>query len=284
MAFFDETILALKSLKGNTESGDCMKHLEQRQNKKRPVWILYVVAITAVVFASFALYQHFAAQKPGSNNGGKTTTASTTADSGKNGQTTDSGKQTGGKTEDINIKRQALLEKAAKLADGYYYDEAVTLLSSDQTLVNDETKAKADEYQKLKDSLVKYDGQVYHVFFHSLIVYPQLAFDNKGHPADGYNMWMTTVTEFKKMLPLLMKNNFVLYDITQLIQKDTTGKITKKDIYLPKGKKPLVISQDDLSYYDYMAPDGFADKLLINDKGDIVTEVKAPDGTISKHV
>ena len=262
-----------------------MKHLEHKHNRKKPIWILYIVALTAVVFASFALFQHFAARNQLESNGGEKTTeinGSTTETGGKTGQTTDSGKQTGTqKTEDVSTKRQALLEKAAKLAAGYYYDEAVTLLSSDQALVNDETKAKADEYQKQKDSLVLYEGQAYHVFFHSLIVYPELAFDKKGAPADGYNMWMTTVSEFQKMLPLLMKNNFVLYDITQLVQKDANGKVTKKDIYLPKGKKPLIISQDDVSYYDYMAPDGFASKLLINDKGDVVTQVKAPDGTIS---
>ena len=35
-----------------------------------------------------------------------------------------------------------------------------------------------------------------------------------------------------------------------------------------------------MSYYDYMAPDGFASRMVINDQGDVVTEVQAPDGTV----
>ena len=84
------------------------------------------------------------------------------------------------------------------------------------------------------------------------------------------------------MLPLFLENDFVLYDITEMVEFDENGMARRKDIYLPEGKKPLVISIDDVSYYDYMQPDGFAQRLVINDAGDVVTEVKAPDGTVSQ--
>ena len=188
----------------------------------------------------------------------------------------------GENSQQLEEQRQQLLEKADTLRRGYFYDEALELLeNADKKLVNDDVKQAIETCQQDKDSLVKYEGMPYHVFFHSLIIYPELAFDNEGHPAEGYNMWMTTVSEFKKMLPLLLENDFVLYDINELIQVNEDGSVTQKDIYLPQGKKPLILSVDDLSYYDYMAPDGFATRLVINEQGDVVTEVKAPDGTVS---
>lgn len=139
---------------------------------------------------------------------------------------------------------------------------------------------KIREIEGAKASLVKYEGPIQHIFFHSLIVYPELAFDDKGHPAQGYNMWMTTVSEFKAMLPLLREKGYVLYDLNEYIQEDPENpeKTVQKDIYLPAGKIPLALSIDDVNYYDYMKPDGFANRLVMGDDGRVWTEVITPEG------
>lgn len=178
--------------------------------------------------------------------------------------------------------RAELLTKAERLYQSYFYDEVIALLDEHPDLANAETEALAKAAAQGKAALVKYEDGAKHVFFHSLIVYPELAFDNKGHPAEGYNMWMTTVSEFKKMLPLFYEGGYVLYDIESLVNVAPDGTVTQADIMLPPGKKPLIISIDDVDYYDYMKPDGFADRLTVNDKGDVVTVVRAPDGTESE--
>lgn len=126
--------------------------------------------------------------------------------------------------------------------------------------------------------LIKYEGPVHHVFFHSLIAYTDLAFDNDSR-ANGYNYWMTTVSEFENMLPQLLDRGYILYDITELIEQDPSDdtKIQKKDIYLPEGKKPLVISIDDVNYYEYMKTDGFATKLVLDENGEVANEIVTPD-------
>lgn len=236
------------------------------------MWLLLVVAALAAGMAIWAL----AAAIGGGRDAGPD--GSATAD-GQGADVTDPGADM---TEDeAAAERQKLLEEANLLARGYFYDEAIAALESAGPLANEEVAAAIADITAQKDALVKYEGQPYHVFFHSLIIYPELAFDDKGHPAEGYNMWMTTVSEFKAMLPLLLENNFVLYDITELTEV-VDGVAKPKDIYLPAGKKPLVISIDDVSYYDYMLPDGFATRLVINDKGDVVTEVKNLDGTVTQ--
>lgn len=182
----------------------------------------------------------------------------------------------------IEDKRLEMLDQANQLAKKYYYDEAISLLANaDDEIIDDKISAARAELQTQKDALVEYNGPIYHIFFHSLIIYPELAFDNKGHPAEGYNMWMTTQSEFQKMLPLLYQNDFLLYDIESLIERNADGTIKKSPIYLPEGKKPLIISIDDVCYYDYMKTDGFANRLVINENNEVVTEVISPDGTVS---
>ena len=39
--------------------------------------------------------------------------------------------------------------------------------------------------------------------------------------------------------------------------------MVKKQIMLPEGKKPFVMSQDDVNYYVYMEGHGFADKMVL---------------------
>lgn len=161
------------------------------------------------------------------------------------------------------------LDRATYLADGYFYDEAIEFLEGSKYKDDERLLNKIEEIKTQKSTLVKYDGQFYHVFFHSLIVYPELAFDG-DYMHEGYDMWMTTVSEFKNMLPQLYERGFILYSVKD-IKKD-------QDIMLPPGKKPLIISIDDVCYYDYMKNDGFASKLVINEDGEVACEVKTPEG------
>ena len=177
-------------------------------------------------------------------------------------------------------RRNSLLEQAELLKRGYFIDEAIALLNSDDTLINEDITRTISEYENYKNNFVKYEGEIEHIFFHSLIVYPELAFDNIGHDAQGYNMWFTTMNEFKNMLPLLKEKGYVIMNIQDIYTRNSNGQMTKNDIYLPLGKKPLIISQDDVNYYEYMKPDGFASKLVIDENGEISTEVKSPDGEI----
>lgn len=172
-----------------------------------------------------------------------------------------------------------LIEAADVQARGYYYEEAIKRLQ-EAGLEDQAIKDKIRAIEEQKQKLVKYEGPLYHVFFHSLIIDTKKAFDSVGHSAKGYNMWMTTQSEFKKMLPQMLERDYVLYPIKEMVEFDQNGKSSAKDIYLPAGKKPLVISIDDVCYYDYMQKDGFANKLVLNDQGEVVTLVEQEDGQL----
>lgn len=167
-----------------------------------------------------------------------------------------------------------ILEEAKKLSLGYYYEEALACLAqAPEEFSQDEelTAAIADCIEK-KDAFVPYEQPVRHIFFHSLIVDTSLAFDG-DHMENGYNYWMTTVDEFKAMLEELYANQYILIDIHDLCEEQTDehGNITliPKQPPVPEGKIPLVLSVDDVNYYDYMKNDGFARKLLLDENGEV---------------
>lgn len=125
--------------------------------------------------------------------------------------------------------------------------------------------------------LVEYDGPVEHIFFHPVIAYPELAFDQDSL-AKGYNDYFVTVNEFKRVLDELYKNDYILIDIRLLTEIKEDKTIERQKLKLPEGKKPLILSVDDMNYYDYMLENGNVYKLLLDDDGNVASYSKTPDG------
>ncbi len=136
----------------------------------------------------------------------------------------------------------------------------------------EETKEQAkDNTPKVK--MVPFKGKVEHIFFHPLIAYPEQAFDG-DNKAEDFDDWFITVSEFNKIVESLYSKNFILVDINSLYEEtEQNGRkiLQRKEIMIPEGKKPLIISVDDLNYYKYMIGDGTVHKLMLDDNGDIVT-------------
>jgi len=129
--------------------------------------------------------------------------------------------------------------------------------------------------------LVSYDGVVEHIFFHEVIAWPERAFDGDSRQK-GYDDNMVTVLEYTRILESLYKNNFILVDMNDVWSEYTnengSQRMQKNTLMLPEGKKPIVISFDDLSFYEYMTGDGFMEKYIIGDDGDIWAIGIDPDG------
>ena len=120
-----------------------------------------------------------------------------------------------------------------------------------------------------------------HLFFHPVVAYPELAFDG-DNMSDGIDDWMVTVDEYDKILQSVYDKGFVLVDISQVWSEstDASGKpvMVRSELKVPEGKKPLILSFDDVNYYPYMIKDGFTYKLLVGDNGQIWSYGKDPQG------
>ena len=126
-----------------------------------------------------------------------------------------------------------------------------------------------------------WDGIVEHLFFHPVVAYPELAFDGDSE-ADGIDDYMVTVGEYIKILQSVYERGYVLVDIgdvwSETEGEDGQPKMVRNTLYLPEGKKPLILSYDDTNYYPYMLENGFAYKLIIGDDGKIASWGKSPEG------
>lgn len=120
--------------------------------------------------------------------------------------------------------------------------------------------------------------RVPHLFFHSLVVDPERAFDG-DHKEAGYLDFMVTMDEFAAILPQLYAKGYVLVSPHELYEVGEDDVVRPKTLMVPENRTPLVFSLDDCSYYLYMEGDGFADRLIVDEDGRVRNEYTDADGT-----
>lgn len=187
---------------------------------------------------------------------------------------------------DLSV-RTALLEEAGNLAAGYDYDGAIEMIKSYDGYENDtEMKNAITDYETRKASCVPVNiSEVTHVFYHTLVVDPELAFANQetDTQAVGNNQWMTTIDEFNKITQSMYDKGYVLVDLHDIAEEttDANGETHYKEgtIMLPPDKKAYVLSLDDLSYYHSYDGYGYASKIVLDEEGKPKCEYIQRDGT-----
>ncbi len=198
------------------------------------------------------------------------------------------------------VKVDALIADADFIAAGYDYAKAIEMLKAYEGYEDiAPITEKIAEYEDLDSKLVVYDKPetTTHIFFHSLIVDTNRAFDGDAEEM-GYHQSMTTLSEFYAILEEMYDRGFVLvtpYDVAyEVTNPDGTKSFKYGEIRLPEGKKPFIMSQDDLNYYGYMISsahgkdeiprfndennDGFASRLVIGEDGYPTCEYVDADG------
>ena len=178
------------------------------------------------------------------------------------------------------------INAANRLARMYDYEgarAAITAIPGYET--DEECQAALAVYEDLEAQCVPWEryDQITHIFFHILTVDEELAYSSDNR--DNYNQVMTTVDEFKQIIQSMYEKGYVLISLHKIakmeLQPDGTEKMVKQEIRLPKGKKPFVLSEDDVCYYEYMEGEGFATKLCLDENGKVVNEYVNRDGSVS---
>ncbi len=90
------------------------------------------------------------------------------------------------------------------------------------------------------DGHIEYDGAIEHIFTHELIYDTEKAFAPNNKLRNCFDKDHLTAKEFKALLGELYKNDYVLVSID--------GVLSGKKPIMPRGKKPLVMSFDDMTY------------------------------------
>ena len=178
-----------------------------------------------------------------------------------------------------------LMEEADRVAAGYDYDTAIAMLEgfTGNKAKYPEMEMRLSEYKQKKSLLVAHNdpGAIPNLSFHVLVADPSRTWNNKDL-GGKYNRNFVTTDEFEKILEQLYNNGYVLVDMDCFIAETVTGETitySAKPLYLPDGKKPVMITQTMVNYYSYMTdsnedgvPDkdgaGFATKLVVQN-GDV---------------
>jgi hypothetical protein len=110
--------------------------------------------------------------------------------------------------------------------------------------------------------LVRWHGPVEHLFFHTLIIRPRLAF---RHDALGRGLrdYFVTTREFRSILRRMYANGWTLVDLHRAID----GRVR-----VPRGRRPFVLSEDDVNYYDYQRGRGLGRRLVLDVAGNVAIE------------
>ena len=187
-----------------------------------------------------------------------------------------------------------LLAEAEKYAKSYDYDQAITTLDSYMGEQSPEMTAKRAEYINAKSALVEHQDPtlIPNLSFHLLVNDMARAIKDQEN-GGSYNRNFVSTAEFEKILNQLYLNNFVLVDFDSFVgtgSVDGTSQVYDQvSIWLPEGKKPVMITETLVNYLSYMidsnkdgTPDAggasFASRLVVDDNGDIKAEYVDADG------
>lgn len=114
-----------------------------------------------------------------------------------------------------------------------------------------------------------YRGAIEHLFFHPLVIHPEVAFDGDRY-AKRFDAYFVTASEFRAIVRSLYAHNYVLVGLDRV----------KQPLYLPEGKKPVVLSIDDVNYYPYMAENGTASRLVLDGKEEVKALLESDAGRV----
>ena len=188
----------------------------------------------------------------------------------------------------------SLLQQAALLAQDYDYQGAIATLEGFSGVKADfpELGAAIAQYQACDEAMVTWPAdQVYDLSFHVLVADPQRAFSDAVY-SSSYKSNFITTTEFINILNALYQGDYILVgldDLYALEYSSTYGTeiYVEKQLRLPEGKTPVMLTEINASYYVYMqagAQDGLADGFasrLAYDGNHFYNEMILADGSIA---
>ena len=196
----------------------------------------------------------------------------------------------------LQQEAELLMKEAEAMAQVYNYEGAIAKLDS---FSGEMSKFQSmmdmyNAYTQAKDKLVAFEdfASIPNLSFHGLIADPSRAFIDETF-GKSYNNNYVTIDEFSKILQQLYDKNYVLVDFDSFIVETTgeDGKVTysTQPLYLPEGKKPLMLTQTLVNYEIFTIDsdgdmeadkggDGFASKLIVDPTGEILNEMVDGDG------
>ena len=173
--------------------------------------------------------------------------------------------------EKLEQRIQALIAEAEVLAASYDYEAAIALLNTfdGDLTVHTQINDQIIVYERAMKSMVAWNdpSQIPNLSFQILLADADRGFAHETY-GSAINRNFVTTEEFSKILQQLYANGYILVDFDDFIEVNTTPdgatSYTAKTLYLPSGKKPVMLTQTNVNYNYY----------LIDSDGDRLADAK----------
>ena len=197
----------------------------------------------------------------------------------------------------LQQEAQTLMAQAAQHAANLDYEEAINCLTSfsgDMTTISGMVD-KYNEYSAAFAAMVPYTAMdhVPNLSVNMLIADLDRALNYQDY-GDRLNRNYVTCDEMRNVLQELYENGYMLISIYDAVQKtvnpDGTVTLQPGRIYLPEGKKPIILTQTGANYFTYLVDGdgdgladkdgaGFASRLIVGSDGKLTNEMVDANGT-----
>lgn len=174
----------------------------------------------------------------------------------------------------ITKYKEILIEESNNYTQNGEYVFALNLLNSKlKYYQNDENILSLIEYntnQMQKNNLVKYTGEITHFTTNCLLAFPNKALNTNNPMGAQFDNEYLTPNEFEKILFALYTKNYILINPETIIENIDSA-TTQPTLWLPKNKKPLILSFNNCSYSDERKNKGLIDKVILDRNGEFAT-------------
>lgn len=146
--------------------------------------------------------------------------------------------------------REYIIKNARNLAENNEYKKAVEYLENKSELFKDKNTINSliSHYSKffIADGLFYCDFKPKIISINKLIANSPLAFNENTNKENLDKLYLTS-KEFSNLLEELYLNDYILINLYDYIDYENEN-ITKKDLYLPPNKKPLILIFNNINY------------------------------------
>jgi hypothetical protein len=125
-------------------------------------------------------------------------------------------------------------------------------------------------FTKTKTELHEHTGPIEHLALSTLIAFPERALDIENNNSNTIDETKITPSEFTKILKELYENNYILISVNELFFIENNTLYTKP-LLIPKNKKPLILSFDNVTYKSNYQNLGQVDKIIIDRNNEFAT-------------
>lgn len=132
-------------------------------------------------------------------------------------------------------------------------------------------------FQDVNVETVYLNQTLENIYTHCLIAFPEINFKSKYTYRNCGDDCLTP-NEFRYLLNRLYDLGYIIIDANLLYDEAKDAPVYS--LKLPKGKKPLVFTFDDVTYDSRKMGKGMVDKIIVDEDGYVCTYTEHKDGTV----